>query len=184
LQLYREKNNWNKDGRYKVNCILGFFCYMYKNHYKTDYVFVPKNPNPYGAKECKDCWQLLAAFNDDANLVRKYIHWIFKKAIKDTTDITSLGYLTTPALIRKFNLYVQRKNTFTRASQLPDGFIKWCKYNAPGIFNKYTLNTFNDLGALLQHIRFYQINNSVETQVIKAAEDFKLIINKEINIRS
>src|SRR5690242_15478794 len=75
LQLYKIKEKWDSE-KDKVSCIIGFFCYMYKEGYGTDYVFVPSNFNPYSSKECRDSWALLAAFNGNANEVRKYIYWL------------------------------------------------------------------------------------------------------------
>src|SRR5271157_3633428 len=48
LQLYRVKENWDVS-KNQVSCIIGFFCFCYKEHYSTDYTFVPNNPNPYSA---------------------------------------------------------------------------------------------------------------------------------------
>lgn len=183
LQLFKDKDNWDSD-KDKISCIIGFFCYMYEEFYQTSYIFVPQNPNPYGSKECKDAWKLLATFENDAHAVRRYIHWVFKKLIRGSTNITAFGYINSPGIIRKYNLYVQKKQSFSRASTLPSEFIKWCKTNVPEIFDEYELTTMNDLGALLSFVKFYNTNdNSKEKKIILMAEKLKLIQDDKLNIR-
>jgi len=160
---------------------------MYKKHYDIDYVFVPQNPNPYGAKEVRDAWSLLSAFQGDAHEVRRYIYWFFTKTIGRNTDITSFAYLNTPNIVRKYNLYLEKKKTFTRASKLPKDFITWCGDNVPEIFTNYELNTMNDLGALLGYVKTYSsdINpESSEFRVIAQATKMNLIKDDMLNIRS
>lgn len=158
---------------------------MYKDLYGTDYVFIPKNPNPYGAKECKDSWSLLAAFNGNAHDVRKYIYWLFTKGINKNTTITSFGYTTTPAIIRKYNLYLQKKNILDRSSKLPKIFIDWCRTYVPNIFDRYALDTMNDLGALIAHVNAYKneiLSDSDEYRLLSVAESHNLVKNGRLNI--
>ncbi len=180
LQLFNTKSNWDEK-KHQVSCIIGFFCYMYKEKYKTDYTFVPANPNPYGAKECRDSWALLASFGGNAHEVRKYIYWLFKQGINSNTQITHFGYINTAGLIRKYKLYAMRKNTFTRASKLPQDFIDWCRLNVPEIFDNYTLNTMNDLAAMIGYTKNYGVTNS-EEKVMSAAKQFGLIENGKLCI--
>jgi len=154
LQLFNKKEKWDNK-KDQVSCIIGFFCYMYKDFYGTEYVFVPKNPNPYGSKECKYGWSLLASFNGSAHSVRKYLFWLFKRGLNKKATITSFGYVNTPALIRKYNLYHKKKNILTRAAKLPNKFVDWCQQNTPEIFKHYALETMNDLGALLSYTIHY-----------------------------
>jgi hypothetical protein len=183
LQLYREKDNWDVE-KHKITCIIGFFCHMYKEFYSTEYVFVPQNPNPYGCKECKDAWKLLATFKGNAHAVRKYIYWVFKKLINKNTTITSFGYINTPGIIRKYNLYVQKKTTITRSTDLPREFTDWCKENTPSIFDDYELSTINDLGALLSYTKFYEVDYlSAEAKAIQMAEKLNLIKNGKLNTK-
>lgn len=157
---------------------------MYKEHYGTEYVFVPQNPNPYGCKECKDAWKLLATFKGNAGAVRKYIYWVFTKLVSRSTNITAFGYINTPGIIRKYNLLVEKKKTITRSTTLPNEFIIWCKSNIPNIFNNYELATVNDLGALLSFTKFYEVDYlSDEAQAIRMAEQFNLIKNGKLNTR-
>jgi len=157
---------------------------MYKEFYGTEYAFVPKNPNPYGCKECKDAWALLATFKNDAHEVRKYLYWVFKKLIKKSTNIVSFKYVSSPGIIRKYNLYVQKKHTLTRSSNLPNEFIAWCKSNIPNIFDEYELTTINDLGALLSLVNFHNVDDgSIEKQAIAMAEKLKLIQDNKLNMR-
>jgi len=155
---------------------------MYKEHYNTDYIFVPTNRNPYSCKECKDAWKLLATFKGNANDVRKYIFWIFKKLIRNNTNITSLGYINTPGIIRKYNIYVAKKSSITRSSKLPKQFIDWCNNNIPEIFEDYELSTINDLGALLNSTKFYGENNQSEKMAIEMATKLNLIKNGNLNL--
>lgn len=182
LQLFKIKENWDNE-KDKVSCIIGFFCYMYKNNYDVDYIFVPQNPNPYSSKECRDAWRLLSAFNGDAHAVRKYIYWFFKNIIRSTTNIVSFAYINTPGIIRKYNIYNKKKAKITRSSNLPSKFIEWCSDNIPDIFNNYELTTINDLGALLSHVKFYGADDQIETRAIKKAEEFGLIKDDKLNIR-
>lgn len=183
LQLYREKENWDVD-KNKVTCIIGFFCHMYRDLFETDYVFVPQNPNPYGAKEVKEAWKLLATFKNDAHEVRKYIYWVFKKIIKKSTDLVSFNYINASGIIRRYNLHVRKKQAITRSTKLPSGFLNWCKEHIPNIFDEYELTTVNDLGALLSYVRFYDVaDDAREIQAIKVAEKFNLIKEGKLNIK-
>jgi len=150
---------------------------MYKGFYGTDYIFVPKNPNPYGAKECKDSWELLAAFNGNAHEARKYIYWVFKRGINKSATITHFGYINTPGLIRKYNLYAKRKNILRRESRLPKAFIDWCNTNTPDVFDKYSLDTMNDLGAMLSFYKTYSESRDMglEFDIILEAKRLGLV---------
>lgn len=184
LQLFRDRDKWDSK-KDQVSCVIGFFCHMYKEFYGTDYIFVPKNPNPYGAKECKDTWSLLAAFNGDAHEVRKYIYWLFKRGINKNTTITHFGYINTPGLIRKYNLYAKRKNILRRESKLPKKFIEWCKDNEPNLFNKYNLETMNDLGAMFNYHSAYGGGDEdleSEFRALLASTRFGLIKDRKLNI--
>ena len=184
LQLFKTKENWDIE-KNKVSCVIGFFCHMYKETYNTEYVFVPSSPNPYSSKECMDAWMLMATFKNNANDVRKYIFWVFKKVIKTSTAITSFGYFNTPNLIRKYNIMAERKNNYNRSSSLPENFIEWCNVNTPTIFTKYAFGTMNDLGALVSYVGKYKSefdNNSDESKVLTMAETLRLTINGKLNV--
>lgn len=181
LQLFRTKSNWSVK-KHQVSCVIGFFCHMYKEFYKTDYVFVPKNPNPYGAKECKDAWSLLAAFNGDAHQARKYIYWAFKKGIGAKANIVSFAYINTPGLIRRYNLYNKKKRVLSRESKLPKKFIDWCRDNASNIFDNYELDTMNDLGALLSYTTHYNKSDGPEGLVLEQASKLNLIKSGKLNV--
>jgi hypothetical protein len=184
LQLYNKKENWDNK-KDQVSCIIGFFCYMYEDFYKTPYVFVPRNPNPYGAKECKDAWSLLAAFNGNAHEVRRYLYWLFKKGINKNVTITHFGYVNTIGLIRKYNLYAKRKKVLRRESKLPTVFIDWCKEHTPDIFSKFELSTMNDLSMLHFYVGSYDneiFSDADERKVLSAAERYGLIKNGNVNI--
>ena len=168
-----------------VSCVVGFFCFLYKERYAVDYTFVPRNPSPYTSKECIDALTLLAAFNKDAEEVRRYIYWIFTKAINDSTNITSLGYLIVPGLIRKYKLYASKRNVLCRETKLPPDLIEWCKINVPAIFNSYALTTMNDLGALLNYVVAYDAElkqDAVERRVLVEAGKYGLVSNNKLNI--
>lgn len=184
LQLFRQKENWDNK-KDQVSCIIGFFCYLYEEFYSTKYVFVPKNPNPYGAKECKDAWSLLAAFNGNAHGVRKYLYWLFKRGINKNTTITHFGYVNTPGLIRKYNLYAKKKKMLRRESKLPEKFLEWCRENEPEVFEKYNLETMNDLGAMQSYYKTYKENGidlTCESNVITYASSLGLIKHGKLNI--
>jgi hypothetical protein len=177
LQLFRDKSNWGVK-KHQVSCIIGFFCHMYKEFYGTDYVFVPQNPNPYGCKEVKDSLKLLATFSGNAHDVRKYIFWVFKKIIKQSTNLTAFAYINSPSIIRKYKLYAEKKNRLTRSSKLPKQFLDWCKQNAPELFDKYELETMNDLGALSSYLKEYDDGTDQfvdERGVVSEARKYKLI---------
>lgn len=181
MKIYRDKSRWD-NAKDQVMCVLGFYCHMYQEHYQTPYVFVPKNPNPFGCKEIKDVWQLLSVFSKDAHRVRKYIYWFFTKYIHGRQiDITSLAYLTTPNIIRQYMLYTQKKSKITRSSALPASFLKQCKSQAPTIFDTYELSTYNDLGSLLNHQKTYNLDG-VECIIISIATNMKLIVDGELNV--
>jgi len=156
---------------------------MYKERFGTNYVFVPTSINPYSSKECRDTWALLAAFSGNANNVRKYIYWLFKKGINKSTTITSFGYINAPSLIRKYNLQVMSKNILHRESKLPLPFVDWCKRYAPTIIAKYAFETMNDLGALASYCKMYPPEmQSDELLTLNEAERLGLIKDGKLNI--
>ena len=184
LQLYKIKESWDEPKNH-VSCVIGMFCFLYKEHFKTDYTFVPKNPNPFGAKECKDAWTLLAAFNGSSHDARKYIYWVFKKAINKTTAITSFGYLNAPGLIRKYKIYAQRKDVLNRASKLPQAFVDWWQNNAKNIMSNYAMCTMNDLGAFINYVRHYDADiaaDAEERKTLNMAEQLGLIKDGKLNV--
>ena len=156
---------------------------MYKEVYGVAYVFVPTNVNPFSSKECKDVWALLASFNNNADEVRKYLYWIFKKIVNKNTNITSFGYVNTPNLIRKYNLYSASKDILRRETKLPAEFLEWCKVAVPDIFKSYALDTMNDLGALFGYCKTYNLaESSLEAKAIEKAKQIGLIKNNKLNI--
>lgn len=168
LQLYKDNNSWN-DNKNKVSCIIGFFCYLYEKHYKTKYTFIPKNPNPYSCRECKLTWELLSAFNNNAVDVKNYLSWVFNKSLKNSTQVFSLAYMSSPTLIRKYNLSKANEFSQERQNALPEKFIEWCKTNTPGVFGKYSLRTYNDLFALYTYTKNFANENNMEKQIITQA---------------
>lgn len=184
LNIFREKDNWDVK-KHQVTCVIGFFCHMYKEFYGINYTFIPKNPNPYSAKECRDAWSLLVAFNGDAHKARKYIYWLFKKQINRDTNITSFGYINTPGIIRKYLLQSKKENSLSRESKLPKDFTDWCKDNTPDIYSRYALDTLNDLGALLSYINCYKDDfpeSTSERKVLVKAESRGFIKSGKLNI--
>jgi len=157
---------------------------MYKECYKTDFIFVPQNPNVFGCKEIRDAQKLLVTFSGDGHEVRRYIHWFFTKFIKRNTEVLAFAYISSPGIIRKYNIYRSKKCSITRSSKLPNSFLDWCKSNTPAIFREYELYTINDLGALLSYIKFYKPDeSSVENMVIEKAEQMGFIKDGRINIK-
>jgi len=120
LKLYEVKENWDIE-KNKVSCVLGLFCFLYKQRYGVEYLFVPQSPNPFSAKECKDVWTIIRTFGNMED-TRKYLIWAFKKGIGNNAKITSLAYLKTHDLIRKFMLSLEKNNAMKRYSNLPEEF--------------------------------------------------------------
>jgi hypothetical protein len=178
------KENWDVVGNH-VSCVLGAFCHKYKERYGTDYAFVPRGPNPFSEKECRDAHLMIATFGGDAHEVRRYIVWAFGKGLGSNIKITSLAYLNAPGLVRKYKLYAEKKHVLTRSSPLPSAFVDWCKQSATDIFLNYALETMNDLGALLNYVTIYNhelLEHSVEKQVIKKAAECLLVKDGKLNI--
>ena len=179
LKLYTVKSNWAVENS-KVSCVLGLFCHLYREKYGVEYLFVPASPNPFKAKECKDAWMIIKTFNDIED-TRKYLIWAFKTGLSSNTKITSLAYLKVPNLIRKFMLSLEKHNALKRFSVLPDEFISWCRANTPTIFDKCTLETMNDLGALLTYTNTYAKENDIEKTIIEKATSLGLIKEGKLN---
>lgn len=157
--------------------------FKYKEKFGADYTLVSNNPNPFSCKELRDINKLLATFGGDANRVRKYIHWAFKKVIRRQTDLVSFAYLNAAGLIRKYNLHESKKTMITRHTRLPAKFVRWCENNTQ-IFDDYELSTMNDLGAILGYSKQYPDEDgeySDEQKVIDQAKGFGLIKNGALN---
>jgi hypothetical protein len=182
LELFKKRESWD-DPKHKTSCVLGLFTYRYKEFYGVDYAWVPKSPNPYSSKECKDANSLLATFSGNAHTVRKYINWFFAKKIRGNTKIVSMAYLTTPNIIREYVLYRRNKNRVARSNELSGDFLNMCEKIAPSIFRNYELKTVNDLGAILNTYKFYKMDEeSDEHKVIAEAQRCGLIENGQLKI--
>lgn len=181
MELYKNKENWN-NSKHHVACLLGFFMHMYCKRYGTPYILVPKNPNVFGSKEIKDTWELLGSFGGDANKARRYLYWLFKRGLNRNTEITHFGYVNTPGLIRKYNIYANKKHTLRRESKLPSKFVNWCQENEPNIFKQYNLETMNDLGALHAFANGSNDCGGQVHRVIEYAIKVGLIKNRKLNI--
>jgi len=182
LDIWRDKSKWDEK-KHHVTCVIGFFCYLYREAYQTGYTFVPNNPNPYSSKECKDAQKLLSAFDGNATMVRKYLWWFFKKQFRPSISIVSLNYFNAAGLIRKYKLQEQKSKILTRASVLPGDFLGWCKEYAAQIFDDFELSTMNDLGALLSYYNVYGGDPSdILGSVVGAARERKLIVGDKLNI--
>ena len=181
LNLFRSEDNW-KEAKNQVSCIIGLFCSEYEKKYGIKYIFVPKNQSPFNAKECRDAWIMLAAFEKNALEVRKYILWSFKYGIGPKAKITSLAYLNVGGLIREYNLWSLKRNVFRRDSLLPDSLIEWCKNNISEVFKKHSLETMNDLGAILSYSKTYFEKDSIEEMIINKAVELGLIKDGQLNI--
>lgn len=181
LYLYKVRENWDIK-KHQVSCIIGFFCYFYEKFYGIRYIFVPQSINPYSSKECRDATMLLKTFGD-ANKVRKYMYWFFTKFINKSIEISSLGYLNSPGIIRKYNLYSKRTRRISRSSKIPTTLMEWCKINTPEICDMYSFSTINDLGAILLSMDMDSGNDSPEGRLIARAREMKLIIGNKLNIR-
>lgn len=154
LELWRDKENWDEP-KHKISCLLGFFCYLYKEATGTDYTFVPNNPNPYSSKDVRDTTKLLAAFNGDANQARKYLWWFYKRKFRPSMSIVSINYFNAAGLIRSYKLLLAKQTTLTRASPIPKDFLEWCREYTVQIFDNFELTTMNDLGAMLAYYNTY-----------------------------
>ncbi len=182
LQLYKTKENWDKPAN-RVSCVLGLFCHLYREKYQTDYLFVPHGPNPFSEKECRDANLMISAFGGDVVEVRKYLIWAFKTVIGASITITSLAYLNTPNIIRKYKLFAVKRNSLTRHTQLPEEFLDWCRSSIPDLFKSYTLETMNDLGALLNYVNNCELEDqSMEKIAINKSIEMNLIKNNKLNI--
>jgi hypothetical protein len=180
LKLYTVEEHW-KEPKHQISCILGLFCSEYLKKYNTNYLFVPRNPNPYSAKECRDANLMLATFGKNGLEVRTYIIWAFKFGLGSNAQITSIAYLNAPGLIRKFKLWLEKRKTPTRSTQLPKEFLDWCKIEVPELFTKYTLETINDLGAVLNYARTYSAESQIELKAIQQATTLGLIKDDKLN---
>jgi hypothetical protein len=152
----------------------------------VDYLFVPATPNPFSAKECRDANLLVSSFNKNMDDVRKYLVWVFKTGLGSNAKIVSLAYVNAPGLIRRYMLSADRKNTYTRNSPLPDEFLSWCKSCMPVLISSYTLETMNDLGALLGYVNSdTELQpSSPETLAINKAKELKLVVNGALNVET
>jgi len=64
-----------------------------------------------------------------------------------------------------------------RESRLPKAFIDWCNTNTPDVFDKYSLDTMNDLGAMLSFYKTYSESRDMglEFDIILEAKRLGLV---------
>lgn len=166
-ERWKERGYWDKAAD-KPSCILGYFCYKYKEFFGSPYTFTISSPIPYKSKDFIMARRLLTMFEGNAHDIRIFIKWMFAKKIRKNYPVTSLGFFTNANFINEYKIIKSRSLILKRHTSLPDSFLNWCRNNKPEIFKKQDLNDWNDLNILVGYIKTYG-DDSIEGTIIKEA---------------
>jgi len=177
IDYWKTEEYWLKPNS-KQSCVIGYFCYKFKEFYGHPYVFSFANPIPYKDKDFIQARRLLTMFNQDAKEIKIYIKWLFAKKIKKNYPITSIGFLATANLVNEYFQAKAQNAKLKRSTNLPETFIAWCQENCTEIFSQREFKTLNDLNGTITYVKTYGFDN-VEGKVIQEAIN-RGLISKEI----
>lgn len=144
---WEDKEKWLSKKNHLV-CLLGLFLSLYRNYYGIDFVLSLNEGGLFRSAEANHIRKLYYGCGSDADLAADYIRWVFaKKVAERKRKITSLGFLTTAAMLNEFKQTKKRASLVGRSTPLPQSITKWVASNAPDL----NLKDFGDLKTLLKH---------------------------------
>jgi len=161
--------------RDKLVCLIGYFCYKYKQFYGHPYTFDSSNPIPYKSKDFIIGRRILSMFDNDITDSLLYIKWVFlKKVASRKRTVSSLGFFSLTNLVNEYKCAKALNNVIKRQTNLPEDFINWCKQNYNNVFEKHSLSTWNDLNVLISFVNTFG-NDNEEGHIINEAINRNLI---------
>lgn len=168
------KDNWKEDKKWSrpadaLSCLVGFFCYYYKEFYGEPFVFSYQSAKPYTDKDFIMARRILSMFDGNAKEAKTFMRWVFAKKIKTPKyGITGLGFFTVQQFANEYRQAKAKARKITRFSPLPKEFLGWCKQNAPTVFDDQELKQWNDLNGLVSVVKSYG-KEGVEWEVVEEA---------------
>lgn len=172
---FTEKENWTKPIE-QPSCIIGYFCYLYRQTYGFNYTLDYSNPVPYLNKDFTMARRLMAMFSNDGLLIRNYMKWFFSRKAKGK-KMKSMGLMIYPDVVNEYKIAKSRAKILRRSTPLPKNFINWASAKYPEILKKHELYCWNDLNRLVSYVKDYG-ENTEEGQIILEAVKRKML--KEI----
>jgi len=170
---FKDPENWKKK-KELLACVVGYFCYKYKEFYGFNYTFTYTNPVPYTSKDFTMGRRLITMFENDGPAIKNYIKWIFAKKVRPSYSITSLGFFTVANLVNEYKAARARAKILKRSSPLPKEFLNWCKENHNEVFDSHHLENWNDLNRLVKFVNQYGIN-CLEGNIVMEAVNRKML---------
>lgn len=165
---WRDDDKWNRPADALV-CVVGFFCYYYKEFYGEPFVFSYHSAKPYTDKDFIQARRILAMFDGNAKEVKTYIRWVFAKKIKSPKyEIKGLGFFSLQNFANEYRRAKAKAHVIKRFTKLPNDFLVWCKDNAREVFDNQELETWNDLNGIVSVVKSYG-ENGVEWFVAQEA---------------
>ena len=107
--------------------LLGYFCYLYKNHYGTNYTFKFNSTSPSKSFEIFKLHALMHMISSDPAIIKNYFDWFFdKKIILKKRRITSLSFIVESNSANEYKLKVLAMDkgvSIGRTTILPPQFL-------------------------------------------------------------
>ncbi len=178
-ELYKDSLN-AKDATSSALCLLGFFCFKYKEYYNQDFS-LSYNESFFTSTEVTICRKILKNFSDKYSDSKKYVSWYFKSKIQEKKKrITSLSALNFVPLINEFNQWNQKVSRITRSTKIDSKVPAWVKNNCPIIYENFDMNDFGDLKSILSWIKNKEDKSNVQVFIDKFVSAG--IINQDLDI--
>lgn len=134
---------------WKAQHLIGLFCKLYKEHYKTDYKFKFNSPSPSKCYEVFQIKKLAQLLTSDPVKLKQYIEWAFSEKVKMAKKrITSIAFLSHDFMTTEYKLkYLSgdlASQRLDRTTTLPIEYKE--------IINSYghRINNYGELSFLLQ----------------------------------
>jgi hypothetical protein len=154
---------------WNVNCILAYFCKLYKKQYNSDYKFKFNSPAPSKCFEVFQVKKLGQMLSKDPIILKEYIDWVFDThVLKAKRKLTSISFLNSEPLLKEFKMnYLLANENINRSTALKPAYIQ--------VLSEFgDMQSYGDLSFLYQSFKSSsldkELNNKFELALKKLIE--------------